>query len=30
MMDEGRVKLDVRGEEKKKLTVRDLLEVFEL
>ena len=30
MMDEGRIKLDVRGEEKKRLSVADLLEVFEV
>ena len=30
MMDEGRIKLDVRGEEKKRLSVSDLLEVFDV
>ena len=29
MMNEGKVVLDIRGEEKKKLTVEDLLEKFE-
>ena len=29
MMNEGRVILDIRGEEKKKLTVEDLLKKFE-
>ena len=28
MMNEGRIILDVRGEEKKKLTVEDLLAAF--
>ena len=29
MMMEGRIILDIQGEEKKKLTVRDLLDQFE-
>ena len=30
MMDAGRVVVDIRGEEKKSLTVRDLLEKFNI
>ena len=30
MMDAGRVVVDIRGEEKKNLTVRDLLEKFNI
>ena len=30
MMDSGRVVVDIRGEEKKHLTVRDLLEKFNI
>lgn len=30
MMEEGRIRLDVSGEEKKKLTVSDLLDIFEI
>ena len=30
MMNEGKIILDISGEEKKKLTVRDLLDQFEL
>ena len=29
MMDEGRIILDIRGEEKKRLTIEDLLHKFE-
>ena len=30
MMEEGKIRLDVSGEEKKKLTVKDLLDIFEI
>ena len=30
MMDSGKVVVDIRGEEKKNLTVRDLLEKFKI